>query len=111
MGDVLNTLGPGNKSSRTFIGATLVLPLESGDAVINLGLLVVEIMLLGIDDYHGMADGPGQLVGTGALQGHVCNKIGHLTHLGLSIRHPLHSLVPGICPLGLEALETLEWSG
>nr|AIE38388.1 hypothetical protein [Siphovirus contig89]AIE38431.1 hypothetical protein [Siphovirus contig89]AIE38474.1 hypothetical protein [Siphovirus contig89]AIE38517.1 hypothetical protein [Siphovirus contig89]AIE38560.1 hypothetical protein [Siphovirus contig89] len=111
MGYILDTLGPGNKSGCTFIGATLVLPLQCGDAIVYLGLFVVEIMLLGINNNHGVTNSPGQFIGTGTLESHVSNKIGYLTHLGLSIRHPLHPRVARICSLGVESLQSLEWSG
>ena len=104
----LLTAGPGNEGG---CSAGLVLLLEGGNAVVTLGLLVVELVLLRVDNDHGVTNSPGQLLLTGTLDGHVGNKITDLTHLSLGVGHDFHSVVLRIRPFRIEPLQSFQRLG
>ena len=71
-------------------------------------------MVLGrVDDHHGVAHGPGDVVLGGALQGHVGDEVGHHAHLllGHGLGHDLHTRALGVLGLGVEALQPLQGTG
>ena len=70
-------------SCLTTIIHTLILLLELLDAIVLVGLLVIELVLLGIDDHHGMTDRTFNVLRIGTLDGHIGDQVRDLTHLHL----------------------------
>ena len=109
--DVCRALRMGQESGGAAFG--LVLLLQLGDAVVLLGLLVIEPVLSGVDHDHGVPDGAGQLSGRGALELHVGDQVRDDAHLllGVLLRHDRHARPVRVRPLRVESLEALKKTG
>lgn len=69
--DVCRSRGPRDQSSSTGVSLTLIFDLQLSDVVVLLRLLVVELVLLSIDDHHGVTNSTNNLVVLSTLNGHV----------------------------------------
>src|ERR1700743_770330 len=96
----------GCTSQATSRSNTLVLLLETSNSIVYIGLLVIQVVFLGVDDNHAVPYSSSDLFWLGTLDSHVGNQVTDITHQLLlgARRESLHSLVCWVSSLGIEVL-------
>ena len=76
----------------------MVLLLELFDAVVSLAETVVQLVLMGIDYGHRVANCSSKLCWGGAFNRHVGDQIRNPSHLipSFTFGHDLHALIPRV---------------
>ena len=77
--------------SSILINRALILLFQRADAIVNLALFIVQLVLFSINNHHAMANRSCKFILCGTLQSHVSNQIRNDTHLFLCVLHRLES--------------------